>query len=70
MVAQAVDLVIQLAEEGEMAFFGRRNFADYFAVRKAHFLRVPLGVRKSVVAARAIRSVLVFNHEIISKPCR
>jgi hypothetical protein len=27
--AGAVDLVIQRAEESEMAFFGRREFADY-----------------------------------------
>jgi hypothetical protein len=40
--AGAVDLVIQRAEESEMAFFGRREFADYFAVRKAHFLLVLL----------------------------
>jgi len=41
VVAQTVDFVI-LAEEGEVAFFGRRDFADDFAVREAHFLLAPL----------------------------
>jgi hypothetical protein len=42
VVAQAVDRVIQLAEEGEVAFFWRRYVAHDFAAGKTHFLLAPL----------------------------
>jgi hypothetical protein len=42
VVGKSVDLLIQFAEKSEVAFFGRRDFADDFAARKAHFLLVPL----------------------------
>ena len=42
MVGKAVDLVIPFAEKSEVVFFGGRDFADDFAVRKAHFLLVSL----------------------------
>src|SRR5678815_1811914 len=42
VVAQAVDLVSQLAEKRQMTFFGRCNFADDFAVRNRDLLFLPL----------------------------
>jgi len=48
--AGAVDLVIQRAEESEMAFFGRREFADYLPAEKLTSCSCYCTVRKSGVS--------------------